>query len=532
MNGHPARESLFHLALAVVLCIVTPASFVAAPQPSSAAGPSRGRAPNVVLVLADDLGYGDVRAFNADGKIATPRMDRLASEGVRFLDAHTGSAVCTPTRYGLLTGRYAWRTRLESGVLWGESPPLIEPGRVTLASLLRERGYHTAAIGKWHLGLGWAARAGVAPSTTSQNLVEWIDYSRPVAGGPLATGFDRFFGIPASLDMPPYVFVDGDRVERLPTERLPGVAWGDPGYYRGGIAAPGFRVESVLGTLTDKAVAYVRERASRPEQPFFLYLALTAPHTPVAPTGAFAGSSGIGPYGDFVAETDAAIGRVIDALDRAGLSRETIVLVTSDNGPAPAGGIAEAKRLGHDASGGWRGAKADLYEGGHRVPFIVRWPGVAPAGAATDRLVGTVDVLATIAEIAGATVGRDAGEDSVSFASAIRDPRGASPRGAALVMHSVTGAFAIRDGRYKYLLAPGSGGWSDPRPGSPEERQLPATQLYDLVADPKESRNLVREHPEIAERLAALLASYRESGRSAPLPNTVPSKTGKEPSGS
>jgi arylsulfatase A-like enzyme len=479
--------------------------------------PPSPRLSNVVLVLADDLGYGDVQSFNPAGRIPTPHIDRLAREGVRFVDAHSNSAVCTPTRYGLMTGRYAWRTRLTEGVLWGEGSPLVEPERLTLASLLRSRGYHTAAIGKWHLGLGWAALPGATPSTTTQNQVEWIDYARPATGGPTAVGFDRFLGIPASLDMPPYVYVVDDRVERLPTSRLPGVPSSDPGFYRPGIAAPGFRVESVLGDLTAKAVAYVRERATERGRPFFLYLALSSPHTPVVPTSSFAGRTGIGAYGDFVAETDAAIGAVLQALDETGLARDTLVIVTSDNGPAPAGGIAEPLRHGHAASGGLRGHKADLYEGGHRVPFVVRWPGVAPAWTTSRRVVATTDVLATLAEIVGIPLPAGAGEDSLSFASALRDPEGAAPREAGLVMHSILGAFAIREGRWKLLLAPGSGGWSDPKPGSPEEEGLPPTQLYDLEADPRESRNLVAERPEIAGRLEALLAGYRASGRSTPV---------------
>ena len=469
-------------------------------------------------MLADDLGYGDVRSFNPAGKVATPSLDRLAREGVRFVDAHSGSAVCTPTRYGLLTGRYAWRTRLTQGVLWGEGAPLVEPDRLTLASLLRSRGYHTAAVGKWHLGLGWAARPGFTPSTTTENQVEWIDYGRPVTGGPTTLGFSSFFGIPASLDMPPYVYVADDRVERLPTTRLPGTPSSDPGFYRPGIAAPGFRVETVLGDLTAKAVEYVRARAREPGRPFFLYLALTAPHTPVVPSRSFAGRSGIGRYGDFVAETDAVVGEVLRALDDAGVTKDTIVIVASDNGPAPAGGIAAALAHGHDASGGFRGHKADLYEGGHRVPFVVRWPGVAPAGTTSSRLVGTTDVLATVAEIVGTPLPQGAGEDSLSFVDAIRDPGHAPRREAGLVMHSVYGAFAIRQGRWKLLLAPGSGGWSDPKPGSPEEKGLPPRQLYDLEADPAESKNLVATHPEIVARLEGLLAAYRASGRSVRVP--------------
>lgn len=496
--------------LVLVLAAVFAGAFHEAQRPG-VAGAQAGRLPNVVIVLADDLGYGDVRAFNAAGKVPTPQIDRLAREGVRFVDAHTNSAVCSPTRYGLMTGRYAWRSRLTSGVLWGESAPLIEPGRMTIASLLGGRGYHAAAIGKWHLGLGWAALPGATPSTTTQNQVEWIDYARPVAGGPLSAGFDSFFGIPASLDMPPYVYLVDDRVTRPPTERLPGVPSSDPGFYRPGIAAPGFRVESVLGDLTARAVAHVRERARERERPFLLYLALSAPHTPVAPTRAFEGQSGIGRYGDFVAETDAAIGEVVRAIDEAGLGRDTLVIVTSDNGPSPAGGIAEALRQGHDASGGFRGAKADLYEGGHRVPFVVRWPGVVPAGTTSRRLVATTDVLATLAEVVGVPLPAGAGEDSFSFAGALRDPEHAPPREAGFVMHSINGAFAIRQGRFKLLLAPGSGGWSDPKPGSPEEKGLPPTQLYDLEADPKESTNLVGAQPEIAARLERLLASFRDA---------------------
>ena len=509
------RSVALLVAAAAVACAIIPSPAVAQSAPSP-------RPPNIVIILADDLGYGDVGAFNPDGRVPTPNLDRLARAGVRFVDAHTNSAVCSPTRYGLLTGRYAWRTRLASGVLWGESAPLIEPGRMTIASMLRSRGYETAAIGKWHLGLEWAARAGVAPSTSTENQVEWIDYARPVTRGPLSAGFDRFFGIPASLDMPPYVYLVDDRVEGPPTSRLPGVPSGDPGFYRPGIAAPGFRVESVLRDLTTKAVSYVRGRAKDGNRPFFLYFALTAPHTPVVPGPAFAGLTGVGRYGDFVAETDAAIGEVLRALEEAGVARETLVLVLSDNGPAPAGGIAEALKHGHDASGGFRGAKADLYEGGHRVPFVARWPGVAPAGQTSRRLIGTTDILATLAEIVGVPLPAGAGEDSLSFAAALRDPEHAPARDAGFVMHSIQGAFAIRQGRHKLLLTPGSGGWSDPKPGSPEEQGLPPTQLYDLEADPKETTNLAAAHPETARRLQALLETYRAAGRSAPAPPHAP----------
>src|SRR5687768_12724043 len=291
------------------------------------------RTPNIVISLADDLGYGDVRAFNPDGRIPTPNIDRLSREGMRFTDAHSSSSVCTPTRYGLLTGRYAWRTRLKKGVLWSNGDTLIEPGRTTLATMLRERGYYTAAVGKWHLGLHWTARAAAnVDRETLNGPTEWIDYTGPVTGGPIAAGFDEFFGIPASLDMRDYVYVENERVVEAPTARLPGIAEGLPGFYRAGAAGPSFRVERVLDDLTTRAVNVVKRRSGG-TQPFFLYLALAAPHTPMLPTGSFVGKTALGPYGDFVAQTDAAIGAVLTALEAQDEARRTVVIFASDNGP-------------------------------------------------------------------------------------------------------------------------------------------------------------------------------------------------------
>jgi arylsulfatase A-like enzyme len=469
--------------------------------------------PNVVVILADDLGYGDIGAYNPAGKVPTPNVDRLARQGVRFTDAHSSSAVCTPTRYGLLTGRYAWRSRLERGVLWGEGAPLVEPDRLTLASMLKARGYATAAIGKWHLGLGWAPLPGRTPSTTTRNQIDWIDFTRPFTGGPTSLGFDRFFGITASLDMPPYVYLENDRVAAAPTTTLPGVPEGDPAFYRAGIASPGFHPQSVLPDLTARAVAYVAERGADPaRRPFLLYLALAAPHTPVMPTPPFRGRTGIGPYGDFVAETDDAVGQVLRALDDARLASDTLVLFASDNGPAPLGGIAEAASHGHDASGGWRGVKAGLYEGGHRVPFVIRWPGVVAPGTTSTRVVATTDVVATIAGVVGAPLPRTAAEDSISFAEELRAPAKDASRGPALVLHSQNGSFAVRDGRFKLILTHSAGTDDDPPLRDPG--RTPPRQLYDLAADPKETTNLAALHPEIASRLEGVLRSYREAGRS------------------
>lgn len=508
-----ARGIVVDLPLAAIARLVP--VFALALLPADARAQSR--PPNVVLVLADNLGYGDVAAYNPAGRIPTPHLNRLARQGLRFTDAHTPSGVCTPTRYGLLTGRYAWRTRLTRGVLWGNGDALIEPGRLTIASLLRSRGYYTAAVGKWHLGLGWGVKPGAAADRTTNSekaALDWIDYGARIADGPLQHGFDEFFGLPASLDMADYVYVDGDRVVAPPTASLEGVPVQLPAFYRPGRASPGFRPEQVLADLTSRAVHVVRARA-RDRQPFFLYLPLTAPHTPVLPTARFAGRTGLGPYGDFVAETDAAIGEVLAALDETGAARDTIVIVTSDNGPAPVANlIADLRARGHDPAGGWRGAKQDLYEGGHRVPFIVRWPGVVTAGTTSRATVGLVDVLATVADAVGAPLAQPSAEDSVSFLSVLRRPEAAFDRGAALVMHSGNGSFAVRDGRWKLCLAAGSGGLSAPRPGSADEQGLPSVQLYDLDADPGETRNLQAQQPDVVRRLTALLDGSRQRGRS------------------
>ena len=469
-------------------------------------GPSR--RPNIVIILADDLGYGDVSAFNPNSRVQTPHVDRLVKEGVRYTDAHTNSSVCTPTRYGLLTGRYAWRTSLTSGVLWGEGDPLIEPGRKTLPSMLKDAGYTTVGIGKWHLGLGWAARPGTTPTTRTRNQIDWIDYSKPFTNGPLTAGFDRYFGIVASLDMPPYVYIDGDRVAAQPTTTLPGIPEGDPAFYRPGPASPGFRPEHVLSDLTQQAVKYIDGRGGA-AQPFFLYLALAAPHTPVMPTAAFKGKTGVGTYGDFLAETDAAVGQVLAALDRAKLAEDTLVLFTSDNGPAPLGGIAEAAAQGHDAAGGWRGTKAGLYEGGHRVPFVIRWPREAPAAQTSTRPIVMTDLLATFAELTGASVTPGAAEDSVSFATNLRNPASATGRERAMVLHSQNGSFAIRDGNWKLILTPGSGAEGDAAPQPVDGRPLPPVQLFDLAADPKETTNLALTQPERVKQLDGMLARLR-----------------------
>jgi arylsulfatase A-like enzyme len=461
-------------------------------------------------MLVDDLGYGDVGCFNPDGKIPTPHIDRLAAQGMRFTDAHSGSSVCTPTRYGILTGRYAWRTRLQQTVLGGYSPPLIVPGRLTVAALLRAHGYDTACIGKWHLGLGWATRGSVVldDRIDAGEDIQAVRYDRPFTGGPTALGFNRFFGVSAPLDMPPFIFLRDDRSVGVPTM--------DKTFLRQGPAHKDFEAVEVLPALAREAVAYLDARGpADADQPLFLYFALTAPHTPIVPAAGFQGRTRLGPYGDFVAQVDATVGEVVRALDRNKLTDRTLVIVTSDNGCSPAANLPALARLGHHPSGPFRGCKADIFEGGHRVPFVARWPGRVQAGSTCVDTICLTDLLATCAAILGARLPEEAGEDSVSI---LPDLLGTAtgPVREATVHHSIDGSFAIRQGRWKLILCPDSGGWSRPWPGSDEARDLPPVQLYDLARDPGERRNVQAQYPAIVVRLAGLLGRYVDEGRSTP----------------
>ena len=473
--------------------------------------------PNIVFILADDMGTGDVRCLNPNGKILTPHLDRLAAAGMTFTDAHSPSAVCSPTRYGVMTGRYAWRSKLKSGVLGGLSPRLIEPGRLTVAQLLKDNGYHTACVGKWHLGMDWVVKPGKAVSPLSVEAREQVfnvEYDKPITNGPNAVGFDTFVGIAASLDMVPYAFIENDRVRANLTEDRDFVMLpGKPGTTRKGPAAPGFLDTDVLPALTRKAVSYIDERA-KAGGPLFLYLPFASPHTPVAPDKEWAGKSGLTPYADFVMQTDAAIGQVLRALDKHNLTNDTLVIFTSDNGFAPAADLAAHLKLGHNPNHVFRGHKADIYEGGHRVPFLVRWPGKVKPGAKSDSIACLTDLLATCADIVGKKLPADAGEDSVSLLPALGVGKG--PARETLVMHSVNGSFAVRDGKWKLCLCPGSGGWSAPRPGKDDATNLPPVQLFDLSADIGETTNLHATHPDVVERLTKLAETYAADGRSTP----------------
>ncbi len=473
------------------------------------------RLPNIVVILADDLGYGDVRAnnysplpYDGQSKIPTPCVDRLAGEGIRFSDAHTPSAVCTPTRYGLLTGRYCWRSRLKSGVLGGYSEPLIETDRPTIASMLNRRGYRTGCIGKWHLGLGWVTKDG---QTAKADNVDW---SAPVTHGPQSLGFDYSYIIPASLDMDPYCWLENGRTVEAPIGRTPGSKrrWdGGGGFWRAGPIAPSFDFTDVLPTITSKAVDFVKRQDKN--SPFFLYVPLTAPHTPWMPTDEFRGRTPVDWYGDFVAQVDASIGRIVEALDHAGFGDETLLIVTSDNGshwPTE-----QIEKFGHRANGSWRGQKADIHEGGHRVPFVCRWPGRIEPGSRSDQTICLTDLMATCAAAVGLALPADAGQDSYNLLPAVLNPESDKPIREAVVHHSAQGLFAIRQGPWKLIDGLGSGGFTAPRQIEPEPGG-PKGQLYNLDDDPTEQDNLWSEHPDIVARLTALLERYKQQGHSRP----------------
>ncbi|MDD4098838.1 MAG: arylsulfatase, partial [Lentisphaeria bacterium] len=460
--------------------------------------------PNIVYILADDMGYGDISAFNPQAAFRTPRLDQLAAEGMMFGDAHASSAVCTPSRYSILTGRYNWRSSLKQGVTMGYSESVLEPGRLTVAAWLRQRGYRTGCIGKWHLGWTWARLAGTGE----------VDFTAPIRQGPLQAGFESFFGISASLDMPPYVYVEGDRATAIPDRRIAG----NTGKlaFREGVIAPDFHPETVLPTLERKAIDFI-QRQSRDARPFFLYLPLTAPHTPILPGIAYRGKSGTNAYGDFCLQVDDVVGHVMDALATQGLAENTIVVFTSDNGCSPQADFAELARCRHFPSHIFRGMKADIYEGGHRIPLIVRWPDGITAGTASDETVCLADFFATCADLLGEALPDNAAEDSISNLPAWRGKALDKRLREATVHSSIDGSLSIRQGRWKLEMCPGSGGWSAPKPGE-EQPGWPACQLYDLTEDAGEQRNLIGEHPEKARELQNLLTDYVRRGRSTPGP--------------
>ncbi len=461
------------------------------------------KSPNIIFILADDLGYGDVQAYNPDGKIPTPSLNQLAEEGIRFTNAHSSSAVCTPSRYSILTGRYPWRTHLQNGVLWGYSPPLVDSARLTVGDLLQQHGYYTGCIGKWHLGLNWPLKEGETKAETGWE----IDYSQPIADGPVTRGFDYFYGISASLDMPPYVYIENDRTVGIPTETK--------AFHRKGVAEKDFEAVDVLPQFAYKAKQWLTERSAG-EQPFFLYLPLTSPHTPVVPHDLFKGKSGLTEYGDFVMATDWVVGEVMKTLDSLGIADNTLLIFGSDNGFAPyVLNNFNVEALGHFPSAPLRGHKADIWEGGHRIPFIVRWPAGIKAGSTYTEAVSMTDFMATCADLVDAELPDHAAVDSYSLLPILKEP-GTKASRPAVVTASIQGNFAIQEGKWKLILGPGSGGWAAPNNKKAYENKLPLVQLYDMEADVAEQHNLEAAHPDIVQHLTSLLEQWVANGRSTP----------------
>lgn len=461
--------------------------------------------PNIIFILADDLGYGDLSYLNEQGKIKTPHLDKMASEGVVFGDAHSSSAVSTPTRYGVLTGRYNWRSTLKNGVLHWYATPLIPSGRTTMASMLRNQGYNTACIGKWHLGFNFPTKDGQKPvdKPDAYNL----DFNKEITGGPCDVGFDYFFGVDAP-NYPPYCFIKNRHTVGLPDTYYPVSQDMDS---RAGRGLQGWEMKDILPAIEKKAVEYI-DRSAESNRPFFLYFPLTSPHTPIVPTDEFADRSKLNEYADFVMQSDAVVGSILEALEKNKIADNTIVVFTSDNGCSPRADFELLAQKGHDPSYIFRGMKSDLFEGGHHIPCIVRWPAQAKPRR-VDQTICLTDFMATFAALSGYRLADNEAEDSYNILPLLTASETGKTIREATVHHSIDGSFAIRQGKWKLLLSSYSGGWSEPRKavvGAPEY------QLYDLEKDPEEKHNLYKSNREVAQRLHDLLCRYVKEGRSTP----------------
>ncbi|MBS3770661.1 MAG: arylsulfatase [Bacteroidales bacterium] len=444
--------------------------------------------PSIVYILADDLGYADVSPIAPDYcKIPTPNIERLAEEGMRFTNAHAGASVSTPTRYGLLTGRYSWRSRLQSGVVVGDHPPLIASERLTVAGLLKKQGYHTAIVGKWHLDYTYAepeTGQRISPENTSGRSAG-VPLGTIIPDGPVTRGFDYFFGFHHHRAMK--TIVKNDRVIREiePVEMMP--------------------------LLTKKAVEYIHKRPDK--QPFFLYVPFSAPHGPIVPSREWEGKSGMGKHADFVMQLDWSVGQILKALDDEELTENTLVIFSSDNGTSPNADIDHLENQGHFPVAWLRGHKADIWDGGHKVPFVARWPGEIAPGSVSDETICHVDFMATCADLLDLQLSETVSEDGVSFLPALFS-KSLNRNREAIVHHSIQGNFAIRKGRWKLIFCAGSGGWSTPGDKQALEQGLPKIQLYNIKKDPSETTNLIKRHPEVVEELTSLMEEYIEEGRS------------------
>ena len=462
---------------------------------ASSIGLNAAEKPNVVVILADDFGVGDIQAHYPDNKIATPYLDKLVRDGISFTDAHTSSAVCSPTRYGLLTGRYNWRTRLQEWVIAAYEPPLIDKNRPTLPGMLQKAGYDTACIGKWHLGWNWPGpqQSQMTEKRNGQWQLDW-DFTKPIQGGPVDRGFDYYFGVDLP-NLPPFAFIENDRMWHQPTEpfkvdRSEGIVLPR---FEGAPAAPDWSLARILPEITNRAVKHIHQKA-KDDKPFFLYFSMTSPHEPVVPNPPFKGKSGIAPIADFVMETDWSAGQLVKAIDDAGIADNTLVIFTADNGHSHYTGWPDLIKVGHLPSGPYRGHKGDIWEGGHRVPLVARWPGKIKRDTSSDQMVCLTDLFATFAEITGASLSKAGAEDSLSFLPALL---GESSSRTSLVSHSNFGEFAYRDGDWKLVFKLSEKNLDQSR------GKHTIAELYNLKDDIAEEHNLAGANPKVVERLTS-----------------------------
>ncbi len=472
---------------------------------------SRDESPNIIIVLADDLGYGDVHCYDPDHCcVATPNIDRLAQQGLMFTDAHASASICSPSRYSVLTGRYPWRSKLQEHVLHVHGTPIIERDRLTLAKLLQQQGYRTACIGKWHLGWNWplAKEDGTfeyAPDGEfhqQRGPEREIAFDLPILDGPTTRGFDEYFGVDVP-NHPPYTFIRNDRMTVSPTERKTRhsrIEWGLEGPM-----APGWRFDRILPTLVEQSQDFIA-RCAASKQPFFLYLSLTTPHEPIAPSESFKDKSSICDVADLIMETDAALGSVMEALKEHGVAKNTLLVFTSDNGHCRYTDLGPFQAHDHRVAGPYRGCKLDIWEGGHRVPMIVRWQNFVKTNHRIDQLVCLSNWLATCAEFLGVTLPPNAGEDSVSILPLIRGEN-LPVRETLISQGSSARVLAIRRGPWKLVFR-----------AADDDAGLPTVQLFNLVEDPREKLNRAQQHSELVRELSALLQSSVKKGRSTPGP--------------
>lgn len=488
--------------------------------------------PNIVFMIADDLGYGDLECYNAQSKIPTPNLNQLAADGRRFTDVYSPSSVCTPTRYGLMTGRYCWRTPFMDVSLWAWDPALLEAERLTLPQMLKEQGYATAVFGKWHLGWDWPLQGGGyisdevnTPSVPEEARLDYgrrIDFQRPIGHGPTARGFDYFFGVDTS-NCPPYCFIENDRTVGIPS------VWAEQGvqgvltkaysttavqYERAhpGPALPAWDVTTIMPVITQQAIQYIEKQDQ--SQPFFAYIPFTAPHTPIAPSTPFLDKSQAGRYGDFVHQLDWSVGQIRAALERNGLADNTLLIMTSDHGSPHrdgtnmTGALGSLRHHGHDASHPWRGIKSEIWEGGSRVPFIAYWPNGIAGASVCHEPIALVDMMRTFATLVDHDLPETSAEDSFDVSAALLGQAAPHSRDH-IILHSASRFFAIRQGNWKLILGQGSG--SIFRGSDPDG---PAGQLYDLAKDPQEQYNLYNEYPEKVASLTQRLEEIQQQGRS------------------